>query len=180
MKIAANLFAAGGETTARLITSSFKIIGDRPDVQEQLRADAALISPFIEEVLRLETPLKGSFRLSRVRTTVGGVELRPGTTVFVMNDAANRDPRQFEHPNDLRLDRPNPRQHLAFGHGIHTCAGSPLARAEAHATIVRFLARTSDIRVSDKHHGPSGARRYTYDSTHMMRGVTELHLEFMP
>jgi cytochrome P450 len=178
MKIAANLFAAGGETTARLITSSFKIIGDRPDIQQQLRDDPTLIAPFIEEVLRLETPLKGSFKLSRVRTAVGGVELPPGTTVFVMNDASNRDPRQYDDPSEFRLDRPNPRQHLAFGHGIHTCAGSPLARAEAHATITRFLARTTDIQVSDEHHGPRGARRYTYDSTHMMRGVTELHIEF--
>jgi cytochrome P450 len=180
MKIAANLFAAGGETTARLITSSFKIIGDRPDVQQQLRADPGLIAPFVEEVLRLETPLKGSFKLSRVRTTVGGVDLPPGTTVFVMNDAANRDPRMYDDPNELRLDRPNARQHLGFGHGIHTCAGSPLARAEAHATITRFLARTGDIRVSDAHHGPSGARRYTYDSSHLMRGVTELHIELTP
>jgi cytochrome P450 len=180
MKIAANLFAAGGETTARLITSSFKILGDRPDIQRQLRDDPQLISPFIEEVLRLETPLKGSFKLSRVRTIVAGVELPPGTTVFVMNDAANRDPRQFDGPTDFRLDRPNSRQHLGFGHGIHTCAGSPLARAEAHATITRFLARTSDIGISEANHGPPRARRYHYDPTHMMRGVSELHLEFTP
>jgi cytochrome P450 len=180
MRIAANLFAAGGETTARLITSSFKIIGDRPDIQAQLRADSNLIAPFIEEVLRLETPLKGSFKLSRVKTNVGGIDLPPGTTVYVMNDAANRDPRQYDDPNEFRLDRPNSRQHLGFGHGIHTCAGSPLARAEAHATITRFLARTTDIRVSDAHHGPAGAREYIYDSTHMMRGVTELHIEFTP
>jgi cytochrome P450 len=180
MRIAANLFAAGGETTARLITSSFKIIGDRPDIQAQLRADPSLIASFIEEVLRLETPLKGSFKLSRVKATVGGIELPPGTTVYVMNDAANRDPRMYDDPNEFKLSRPNARQHLGFGHGIHTCAGSPLARAEAHATIVRFLARTSAIKVSDAHHGPPDARRYTYDSTHMMRGVTELHLEFTP
>jgi cytochrome P450 family 150 subfamily A5 len=128
----------------------------------------------------LETPLKGSFKLARVRATVGGVELQPGTTVFVMNDAANRDPRQFDDPNEFRLDRANSRQHLGFGHGIHTCAGSPLARAEAHATITRFLARTSDIGISEAHHGPPGSRRFHYDSTHMMRGVSELHLEFTP
>jgi cytochrome P450 len=180
MRIAANLFAAGGETTARLITSSLKIIGDRPDLQQQLREDPQLVAQFIEEVLRLETPLKGSFKLARVRTTVGGVDLPPGTTVFVMNDAANRDPRQFDAPNEFRLDRPNARQHLGFGHGIHTCAGSPLARAEAHATIVRFLARTADIRISESHHGPPGARRFIYDPSHLMRGVTQLHLEFTP
>src|SRR5690348_9996300 len=77
MKIAANLFAAGGETTARLITSSFKIMGDRPDIQKALRADPDAIAPFVEEVLRLETPLKGSFKLSRVATKVGGLDLPP-------------------------------------------------------------------------------------------------------
>jgi cytochrome P450 len=154
-----------------------KIIGDRPDLQARLRADAALVSPFIEEVLRLEPPLKGSFKLAKVRTTLGGADIAPGTSVFVMNDAANRDPRRFADPDEFRLDRPEGRQHLGFGHGIHTCAGSPLARAEAHATITRFLARTTDIRVAEAHHGPRGARRYTYDPTHLMRGVNELHLE---
>jgi cytochrome P450 len=177
MRIAANLFAAGGETTARLITSSLKIIGDRPDLQARLRTDTSLIAPFIEEVLRLEPPLKGSFKLSKVATTLGGVELPPGTTVFVMNDAANRDPRQYDDPDEFRLDRPAGRQHLGFGHGIHTCAGSPLARAEAHATVTRFLARTTDIRISAARHGSADARRYTYDPSHLMRGVSELHLE---
>ena len=114
---------------------------DRPDLQARLRADPALVAPCIEEVLRLETPLKGSFKLARVRTTLGGVELAPGTTVFVMNDAANRDPRRFEAPEEFRLDRPDGRQHLGFGHGIHTCAGSPLARAEAHAEALRLRLR---------------------------------------
>ena len=180
MRIAANLFSAGGETTARLITSSLKIMGDRPDLQQRLRDDRRLVSPFIEEVLRLETPLKGSFKLSRHPTNVGGVDMPAGTTVFVMNDAASRDPRQFENPMEFRLDRVNGRQHLGFGHGIHSCAGAPLARAETHATITRFLDRMSEIRISQTYHGPIDARRYSYDSTHMMRGVTELHLEFTP
>jgi len=74
----------------------------------------------------------------------------------------------------------NGRMHLGFGHGIHTCAGAPLARAETRATIMRFLDRTEDIRVSDTHHGPAGARRYGYDPTYMLRGLEELHLEFTP
>ena len=79
----------------------------------------------------MESPIKGEFRLSRVPTTVGGVDLPAGTTVMVVNGAANRDPRRFDDPGEFRVDRPNARQHLAFGHGIHTCAGAPLARAEA-------------------------------------------------
>jgi cytochrome P450 len=180
MRIAANLFSAGSETTARLIGMCIRTLGDHPEFQQRLRDDPGLISPFIEEMLRTEAPLKGSFKLSRVATTVGGVDLPPGTTVFLMTDAASRDPRQFDAPGEFQLDRANGRQHLAFGHGIHTCAGAPLARAETHATLVRFLERTSDIRISEAHHGPPIARRYEYDPTYMLRGLKELHIEFDP
>jgi len=178
MRIAANLFSAGSETTARLIGMSLRTLGDHPEFQHQLRQDHRLIAPFIEEMLRTEAPLKGSFKLAKVKTSLGGMEMAPGTTVFVMTDAASRDPRQYENPGEFRLDRSNGRQHLAFGHGIHTCAGAPLARAETHATLVRFLERMSDIRVSDRFHGPISERRYDYDPTYMLRGLKELHLEF--
>ena len=180
MRISANLFSAGGETTARLITMSFRRLGDRADLQQRLRDDPELISPFIEEQLRIESPLKGSFRLARVPATVGGIDLPAGTTVFLMPDAANRDPREFENPGEFRLDRANGRAHVAFGHGIHSCVGAPLARAETKVTIQRFLDRTTDIRISDAHHGPADARRYGYDPTYMLRGLKQLHLEFTP
>jgi cytochrome P450 family 150 subfamily A5 len=180
MRIAANLFSAGGETTARLLSTSFRILGDRPDLQRMLRDEPATIPAFIEEALRLESPIKGEFRLSRVPVTVGGIDLPAGTTVFVMNGAANRDPRQFEDPHEFRLDRANGRQHIGFGHGIHSCAGAPLARAETRITIERFLARTREITISEVAHGPIDARRYAYDPTYMLRGLRELHLEFTP
>jgi cytochrome P450 len=178
MKIAANLFSAGSETTARLIVMCLRTLGDHPEFQQRLRENPDLISPFIEEMLRTEAPLKGSFKLAKVRTTVGGVELAPGTTVFTMTDAASRDPRHFDDPSEFRLDRVNGRQHLAFGFGIHTCAGAPLARAETRATLARFLERMSDIRIDEAHHGPPSARAYDYDPTYMLRGLKELHLEF--
>jgi cytochrome P450 len=178
MRIAANLFSAGSETTARLIGMCIRTLADHPELQQRLRADQSLVAPFIEEMLRTEPPLKGSFKLAKVATNVGGVDLPPGTTVFVMTDAASRDPRQFDDPGEFRLDRPNGRHHLAFGNGIHSCAGAPLARAETHATLVRFLARMSDIRISEAHHGPIDARRYEYDPTYMLRGLRELHIEF--
>ena len=178
VRVAANLFAAGQETTVRLLGSAVQLIAEDAELQQQLRDNRELIPNFIEESLRTESPIKGDFRLSRVPTSVGGVDLPPGTTVFVMTDAGSRDPRQFDNPGEFRLDRPNGRQHLAFGHGIHTCAGAPLARAETHATLVRFLDRMADIRVSEAHHGPPEARRYEYDPTYMLRGLRELHLEF--
>ena len=180
MRIAANLFSAGGETTARLMSTSFRILGDRPDLQQTLRNEPDKIPAFMEEALRLEPPIKGEFRLSKVAVRVGDVDLPPGTNVFVMNGAANRDPRQFEAPLEFRLDRVNGRQHIGFGHGIHSCAGAPLARAETRVTIERFLARTGNIAISEAAHGPADARRYEYDPTYMLRGLRELHLEFTP
>jgi cytochrome P450 len=180
MKIAANLFAAGKETTARLLSMALQTIGDRPDLQKRLRQDRGLVPVFIEEMLRMESPIKGTFRLSRVPTTVGTTEIPAGSTVMVLAGAANHDPREFEDPGELRLDRPNGRQHIAFGHGIHTCAGAPLARAESNVSIQRMLDRTSDIRISEEHHGPAGDRRWRYSPLWMLRGLDELHLEFDP
>jgi cytochrome P450 len=178
MLIASNLFAAGGETTARLLGVMFQVIGERPDLQKLLRAERERLPNFIEECLRLETPLQSTFRLARVRTRIGGVEIPAGTTVMLLPGAANRDPRKFEDPAEFRLDRPNWRQHLAFGSGVHACAGAPLARAEARVSAERLLDRLADIRISDKAHGPAGARRYEYPPMYLIRGLQRLHLEF--
>jgi cytochrome P450 len=178
--IAANLFSAGGETTARLLGSAMQLIGERPELQQRLRDEPDLIPGFIEETLRLESPIQGEFRLSRVATTIGTVDIPPGTNVMVHNGAANRDPRQFEAPDEFRLDRTDGRLHLGFGFGIHTCVGAPLARAEARASLVRLLARLADIKISEREHGPAGARRYEYSPTYMLRGLERLHLEFTP
>ncbi|TMA32016.1 MAG: cytochrome P450 [Deltaproteobacteria bacterium] len=180
VRIAANLFAAGQETTVRLLGAALQFIGERPDLQKLLREDHGRILNFVEETLRIESPVKGDFRLSRVPTTIGGVSIPAGTTLMVLNGAANRDPRRFESPAEFRIDRTNAREHISFGQGVHTCPGAPLARAEARVGIQRLLERTTDIRISEAAHGPAGARRYDYIPTYILRGVTKLHLEFTP
>lgn len=178
--IAANLFVAGQETTVRLLSAALQTLGERPELQQLLRARRELIPNFVEEMLRLGSPIQGEFRLSRVPKRVGGVDLPAGTTVMVLNAAANRDPRRFDDPDELRVDRENARHHLAFGHGIHTCAGAPLARAEARVSLERLLDRMADIAISESEHGPPDARRYEYLPTFLLHGLTRLHLEFTP
>jgi len=178
--IAANLFVAGQETTVRLLSSSLLLLAERPDLQDRLREDRSLIPNFVEEMLRFESPIQGEFRLSRRPATVGGVDLPAGTTVMIVNGGANRDPRHFERPDEFRVDRANARHHVAFGHGIHTCAGAPLARAEARVSLERLVDRTRDIRISEAHHGPPDARRYDYMPTFLLHGVTNLHVEYEP
>ncbi len=180
VRIAVNLFAAGQETTVRLLGSALQFIAERPDLQELLRNERDRIPNFVEETLRIESPVKGDFRLARVPTTVGGVDIPAGTTVMVLNAAANRDARRFENPGELVVDRSNARSHVTFGHGVHTCPGAPLARAEARVSLERILDRMGDIRISEEKHGPPGSRRYRYVPTYMLRGVTRLYLEFDP
>jgi cytochrome P450 len=180
VRIAANLFAAGQETTVRLLGAALHLIAERSDLQSLLRRDRTPIPAFIEETLRFESPVKGDFRMARVPTTIGDVDIPAGTTVMVVNGAANRDPRHFEEPATFDVDRPNARQHLAFGFGIHTCPGAPLARAEGRVSVERLLDRLGDIRISESEHGAPGARRYEYIPTYILRGLQRLHVEFTP
>jgi cytochrome P450 len=178
--LAANLFTGGQETTVRLLSFALRIVAERPDIQERLRNDRALIPNFIEETLRFESPLRAQFRMAKVTTEVAGVHVPAGSTMLLLPGAANRDPRLFENPGDFDIDRPNARYHLAFGHGVHHCAGAHLARAEARVTINRILDRTSDITISEDAHGPAGARCYGYLPTYFLRGLTKLELELTP
>jgi cytochrome P450 family 150 subfamily A5 len=178
--IAANLFAGGQETTVRLLSFALRMLGERPDLQKLVRDDRDLIPNFIEETLRLESPLRTQFRMARVKTELGGVEIPAGSSLMLVPGACNRDPRMFEDPYEFDINRPNARQHIAFGFGIHTCAGAPLARAEGKVTVNRFLDRTSDIAISEKEHGPAEARTYEYLPTFFLRGLQRLYLELAP
>jgi cytochrome P450 len=174
------LFAAGQETSARLLAAALKHLAEHPDQQDELRADSTKITGFLEEVLRIESPVKADFRMARRTITVGDVEITAGTPVMLLNGAANRDPRHFECPAEFRGDRPNAQSHMAFGRGAHSCPGGPLARAEGRVSIERILARTRNIRLNEEHHGPPGARRFEYEPTWILRGLSQLHLEFEP
>jgi cytochrome P450 len=180
VRLATFVFAAGQETTVKLLGAALRVIAENPDVQTLLRENRNLIPPFLEETLRMESPVKSHFRMARTSTTVGDVNIPAGSTVMLLPGASNRDARKFEDPNEFRIDRPNVREHVAFGRGNHSCPGAPLARAEGRISVNRILDRMADITVSDAAHGPPNARRYTYEPTWQMRGLTELHLEFTP
>jgi cytochrome P450 len=180
VRLSTILYAAGQDTTTHFITWSARLLAERPDVQQRLRADPSLVPEFVEEMLRFEPPVRCDFRLVKTSTKLGGLDLAAGTTLIMLLGAANRDPRKFDHPDDFDLDRPNKRDHVAFLRGPHTCIGSPLARVETRTAVERLVARMSDIRISEAHHGPPGHRRYACDPVFTVRGLTDLHLEFTP
>jgi cytochrome P450 len=176
VRTATFLFGAGQDTSARMLAAAVRIISEDKTIQRRLREDRQLIPLFVEEVLRLESPTMSDFRLTKVATTLGGVDIDAGTTIMIHPGAANRDGDKFERPTECQLDRKNVREHIAFGRGAHSCPGSPLARAEGRVTLERFLDRTSDISLSDQAHGPEGQRHFDYDPTFIIRGLSNLHL----
>ncbi len=178
MNLSTFLFAAGTETTTKLVSSAMRIIAEDSEYERYLREDRGRIPVFLEETLRMESPVKAHFRIARTSTTVGGVEVPAGTTVMLLPGACNRDARKFEEPDTFRVDRRNVREHIAFIRGVHSCPGAPLARTEGRISVNRILDRMTDIRISESMHGPAGDRKYEYDPTFIMRGLSALHVEF--
>jgi cytochrome P450 len=180
MNLSTFLFAAGQETTTKLLSAAVRVIAENPEYEDRLRSDRDRIPAFLEETLRLESPVKAHFRMARTTTRIGDVDVPAGTTVMLLPGACNRDGRKFEEPPEFRPDRRNVREHIAFIRGAHSCPGAPLARTEGRISLNRVLDRMRDIRVSEAHHGAPGARSYTYEPTFIMRGLQELHIEFTP
>ncbi|WP_166905559.1 cytochrome P450 [Mycobacterium sp. DL440] len=174
------LFAAGQETTTKLLSASLRVLGDRPDIQQALRDDRSRIPTFVEEALRMDAPVKSQFRLAKKNTKLGDIEVPAGTTLMVCPGAVNRDPVRFEDPHTFSLDRKNVREHIAFGRGVHSCPGGPLARVEGRVSLERILDRMSDIGIDEEFHGPADDRRYSYEPTFILRGLTELNITFKP
>jgi cytochrome P450 len=178
VRAAAILFAGGQGSTARFQANTMKIIAERPDIQQQMRDDPVRIPDFVEEALRLWSTTKINFRMARRSVTVGGVDIPAGSTLMLVLAAASRDPRHFEDPGELGIDRPNARDHIVFGRGPHSCPGAPLVRAESRIVLETVLGRLDDIHLAEAEHGPPGARRFDYTPSYITRGVEALHLEF--
>ncbi len=139
------LVGAGGESTAGLMGTAARLLATDPPLQDRLRTSPELLDAFLDECLRLESPFRGHYRHARADTRLGGVEVPAGSNLLLLWGAANRDPARFDRPDELDLDRPGIRQHLAFGRGAHFCVGSALARMEASAALRALLARTTSF-----------------------------------
>lgn len=174
------LFAAGQDTSAKLLGNAMLYLAENPDVQRTLRDDRSLIDAFLEEMLRLEGSTKGTARLAQKDTHIGDLAIPAGTRVAISLAGANRDPRRWEDPNAFKLNRPKIKEHVGFSRGAHTCIGAPLARAEIRVIFDRFLDHTSNIALSDAHHGPADQRQFDYEPSYIIRGLEKLHIELTP
>jgi cytochrome P450 len=180
VRLATFLFGAGQDTSAKLLGNAMRFITEQPGLQAQLRQDPSLIPQLLEEVLRLEGSTKMTARLARKDTRLGDLEIPAGTKVMLALSAANRDPRRWDDPQALALNRPKIREHLAFGRGAHVCAGAPLARVEVRIILEKFLEHTADIDLVEAEHGPRGERNLDYEPSFIIRGLSKLHVKLTP
>ncbi len=142
------LLFAGNETTAKWLGHILHILGERPEDRRAIVADRALLPGAIEEVMRWQGATQVIIRAVRQEgLVVEGVELKPGEQIFMLNGAANRDPARFDNPDVFDIRR-EPKPHLGFGFGLHTCLGAILARMEAQVVTSAVLDRIPDFRIA--------------------------------
>lgn len=179
VQLAMFMFGAGQDTSAKLLGNSMKFLVSDFALQDRLRADPSKISSFLEEVLRIEGSTKQTARLARRDTQVGDVKIPAGSKLLVALSAANRDPKRWENPNDLVLDRPKIKEHAGFGRGKHVCAGAPLARVEVRVIMEKFLEYTSRIELDPVQH-PNGVADLAYEPSFIIRGLDKMYLKLTP
>jgi cytochrome P450 len=141
------LLFAGHETTTHHLANGLRALLAFPEELERLRADPALVPAAVEELLRYDGPIGAQVRIVREPHTLHGRELKVGDRVFLLMNAANRDPRAYEDPERLDLRRKGV-PHLTFGYGAHICLGFPLARLEGQVALPAVLARWRRIELA--------------------------------
>ena len=143
------LFIAGHETTVNLIGNGLLSLLRHPAEVARLRREPALIGSAVEELLRYDSPVQRTARITNADVEVGGKTIPKGAFVVTAIGAANRDPVQFPDPDRLDIARADNR-HIAFGFGIHFCLGAPLARVEGQLALGTLLRRAPRLRLTDE------------------------------
>ena len=141
------LLPAGVETTYRSTGNLLYLLLSRPEQLDAVRRDRALIPQAIEEALRFETPLLNFTRVATKDTEIGGVAIPAGSTLLLMNAAANRDEGRYPDPDTFDIFRADPKPHISFGSGPHVCIGMHLARLEMRVALNLLLDRLPNLRL---------------------------------
>ncbi|WP_224361539.1 cytochrome P450 [Hyalangium versicolor] len=165
------LLVAGLETTVYLLGHSVRLLMERPDVLERVRADFSLLPRFVDEVLRYEPPVHGALRVTMAEVELGGVHLPPGQLVLALVGSACRDESIFPDAGTFVLDRPGP-QNLPFGHGAHFCLGPHLAKLEGRLGLEALLSRCSRL--------SPGEAPIEWNASLIVRGPTVLPVVLHP
>jgi cytochrome P450 len=143
-----NFTGAGADTTMSSMGNAIWLLGRHPQAWAELREDPSLIPSAINEVLRFESSIQIWGRATRADWDAGGTVIPAGSRVAVLLGSGNRDERQFDEPETFDIRR-NPRDHLSFGFGVHTCVGAPLARAQLASVLGALLKRVKTFEIGE-------------------------------
>jgi len=144
------LLTAGIPTTANVISSCLYYLLSAPEHWQALVHDPTLIPSVIEEILRLDGPARGFFRVATQDVTLGEVALPKGSRVLTLISSANHDDAYFQDPELFNPCRKNPGHHLGFGHGVHFCIGAALARLDIRVALEQFCQRLPHLRLKSE------------------------------
>ena len=172
LSIIQQLLVAGNETSRATIAGGVLKLIQNPEQYARLQADHSLIPNAVEEILRLETPSCGLWRLVKRDSELGGVAIPAGSMLMVRFASANRDEAVFEHPESMDICRRNADDHLAFGQGVHFCLGAQLARKELNVAFAALLSRTGNWRLTE------GRNSLKHWPNMILRGLEQLHIQF--
>lgn len=142
------LLVAGYEATVALVGNSVLCLIEHPDERRRLVDEPSLIHSAVEECLRYAGPVHAGLRMTRDDVVLSGVEIPKGELLMVLPASANRDERHFPDADRFDIAR-NPRDHFAFGTGIHVCLGAPLARMELRVALASLLRRSAEFERAD-------------------------------
>jgi cytochrome P450 len=173
LSILLQLLVAGNETTTNTIASGVLLLCRNPALLNEIYEDDSKAEKFAEEVLRLESPVQGLFRMTTQDTELGGVKIPEGSMLNLRYASANRDEKIFPDSENMDLSRKGIRRHLAFGSGIHSCIGSQLARKELEYTF-SFLAKQLSHIELDPQDQP-----VEYHPSLILRGIKKLDVSFV-
>ena len=166
------LMVAGNETTTSAITGGMVSLIRNPGQMKALQDNPTRIANAVEEILRMESPSAGMWRVVKKDTAFHGVDIPKDSLVMLRYHAANRDRALFDDPNAINIDRKNADDHIAFGQGIHFCPGAMLARKEMNVAFEALLSRLDNIRLVERKCDLS------YWPNIVLRGLKELHIRF--
>lgn len=169
----ADTFVGGSETTTNALAAGMKLLIENKDVWRQLKSDPdKYMRTFVEEVVRLESPVQSLMRFTHRDVELAGVPIPAGAVINVRYGAANRDERFFECPEKLDLDRPKAGAHMGFGSGVHHCLGAPLARRELIWGFTAVVDRFEDM------HFAEGQNDFAYHPHFLLRSLKQLNITF--
>lgn len=171
LQMLVQFLVAGNETTTNSTTTMVWKLAQDPELADRVRTNPALTNALVDELLRVEAPVQGMFRVCTADATVGGVDLPAGSLVWLVYGSANLDPATFPNPEAMLLDGERA-PHLAFARFEHFCLGSSIAKLELRIAAELLLERLDDLALA------FDPAEVSYHRSFILRGIASLPITF--